>query len=317
VFSCFYLYGAWAVQFFWVLSGFIFFHVYTARRDVPLREFFINRFSRLYPLHVITLCIIAALQFASWVRFGHFQIYPFNDAWHFLLNVFMASHWGFQEGWSFNAPIWSISVEVLVYAMFYSFLRAFGIRLLTSLIWLGWSLLFYVNTPNSVFECAALFALGGCVNQLHAWLTERATANLSLGGVILVLASILFLIKSGAVAVPVAVKWGVFPGLVWLAAVLDAKGLSSGRAGIAMGSITYSSYLLHVPIQITLIILMDAFVGNRHIVSSPAFLVAYIFSVIGMAALTYKFVEYPLKVKCKQLFNRPKSAIERISVPAH
>jgi len=63
MFSWFYLHGAWAVQFFWILSGFIFFHVYAQRGDVSLREFFGNRFSRLYPLHLITLCIVAVLQF--------------------------------------------------------------------------------------------------------------------------------------------------------------------------------------------------------------------------------------------------------------
>lgn len=28
------------------------------------------------------------------------------------------SAWGLEEGWSFNAPVWSISVEILLYITF-------------------------------------------------------------------------------------------------------------------------------------------------------------------------------------------------------
>lgn len=301
MFSWFYLHGAWAVQFFWILSGFIFFHVYAQRGDVSLREFFGNRFSRLYPLHFITLCIVAVLQFVSWQWFGQFQIYPFNDLWHFSLNVFMASHWGFQDGYSFNAPIWSISVELLVYGMFYGFLRAVGVRFLTSVLWLGWSLVFYMNSPGPVFECAALFALGGVVNQLHAWLTGRSMVRLSMIGAVSLFVLAMVSVKFGEITLPVGVKWAIFPALIWLAAALDAKGWSSGAVGLALGNITYSSYLLHVPMQIAIIMVMDGIIGSRHAVSTPEFLMVYLLGVIGMAALAYRFVEHPLKLYCKRL----------------
>jgi len=160
-FAWLYLHGDWAVQFFWILSGFIFFHVYASRRDVGLWEYFSNRFSRLYPLHFITLFVVAWLQFLSWSWFGHFQIYQLNDVWHFILNLFMASHWGFQEGYSFNGPIWSISVEILVYAMFFCFIRAFEIRLVTSALFLVFSLILFSVSQGPISACAVFFAVGG------------------------------------------------------------------------------------------------------------------------------------------------------------
>lgn len=58
----FYLNGHLAVQFFWILSGFVFFHVYKAQPEISARSFFAHRFARLYPLHLITLCSVAMLQ---------------------------------------------------------------------------------------------------------------------------------------------------------------------------------------------------------------------------------------------------------------
>lgn len=183
-FSWFYLHGALAVHFFWILSGFIFFHVYAPRQDIGLRDFLVNRLSRLYPLHFLTLCLVALLQWVSWSSFGNFQIYPANDAWHFVLNLFMASHWGFQKGYSFNAPIWSISVEMLTYGMFFAFLKTARIQFLSSLLWLGWSLILYKNSAGPVFECAVLFALGGVLNQGHAWLNRGSVGRGSVYGAV-------------------------------------------------------------------------------------------------------------------------------------
>lgn len=303
LFSWFYIYGASAVQFFWIISGFVFFHAYEQRRNISIREFFSHRFSRLYPLHFITLCIITALQFISLAWLGKFQIYPLNDIFHFFLNLFMASHWGFQEGWSFNAPIWSISIEILVYIMFFVFLKAFGVRLITVFAWFLWSMLFYKNSQTVVFECAALFALGGVVNQINRWLTIRFNRNIGIVIAAACAAGLSLCVYAGWGSAK-AIQWGIFPALIWLAASLEANNISSNAIGISFGNITYSSYLLHAPMQIMAIMIMDGILESRAIISSPAFLVAYLFVVIIAAALTYKFVEIPLKIYCKKFLEK-------------
>src|SRR6185436_12525906 len=62
VFKIFYRHGILAVDLFFLLSGFIFFWLYaktiSARRLTP-REFFVLRVSRLYPLHLVTLLLVA------------------------------------------------------------------------------------------------------------------------------------------------------------------------------------------------------------------------------------------------------------------
>ena len=57
--------GPYAVRIFWCISGFIFFWKYrdaVASRLLDGWKFFVLRFSRLYPLHVVTLLLVAALQ---------------------------------------------------------------------------------------------------------------------------------------------------------------------------------------------------------------------------------------------------------------
>ena len=115
ILSVFYLYGLFAVQFFWGLSGFVLAHTYfKASKAAGPKSFLISRFARLYPLHFITLLCIAALQVLSFYKFGHYQIYTVNDLYHFILNLFFISFWGLQSDFSFNAPIWSVSAEIFV-----------------------------------------------------------------------------------------------------------------------------------------------------------------------------------------------------------
>ncbi len=59
-----YRHGGLAVEHFWVISGFVFAHVYLGR-PTTMRAFWVARFARLYPLHLVTLLAVAALQAVS------------------------------------------------------------------------------------------------------------------------------------------------------------------------------------------------------------------------------------------------------------
>lgn len=159
--------GGLAVQFFWLLSGFVFAATYL---DRPVNGwwFVANRVARLYPLHFATLCLVALLQYLSWVSVGHFQIYPFNDAFHFVLNLFMAQFWGFQSGYSFNAPTWSISVEVVIYAVFLAslpVLKKSPLPVAVSCAGIAVLAMMAGSTNNFVF-CGLFFYLGVACNAL-------------------------------------------------------------------------------------------------------------------------------------------------------
>ena len=81
------------------------------------------RLSRLNPLHLVNLVLVAGLQWQKMRSQGGYFVDHLNDAYHFALNLFFATAWGFEEGFSFNAPIWSVSIEVLLYGLFFCMAR--------------------------------------------------------------------------------------------------------------------------------------------------------------------------------------------------
>ena len=83
-----YRYGDYGVQMFWCISGFIMSYVYLNREKVTGKEFFINRFSRLYPLHFISLILVLFIQIISKNLSGDFQLFHYNDLYHFFLIFF-------------------------------------------------------------------------------------------------------------------------------------------------------------------------------------------------------------------------------------
>ena len=68
VLKIFYDHGHLGVNVFWCISGFIFFWKYRETLSsgiVDGKKFLIARFSRLYPLHFVTLIIVMMLQFTN------------------------------------------------------------------------------------------------------------------------------------------------------------------------------------------------------------------------------------------------------------
>ena len=70
-----YEYGRYGVQMFWAISGFVFAHVYLDQLNkISSKDFLINRIARLYPLHLLTLILVAGLQILSFKTNGNFEI---------------------------------------------------------------------------------------------------------------------------------------------------------------------------------------------------------------------------------------------------
>jgi peptidoglycan/LPS O-acetylase OafA/YrhL len=289
-----YMYGWRAVPFFWILSGFVFFHVYGQQREISFRTFFLNRFSRLYPAHFFTLCLVAILQTVSMMLFGGFQIYSNNDLYHFVLNLFFASNWGLQSGYSFNGPIWSVSVEVLIYGVFFVYLKGIGVNLGSNLIWFCLSFSLLILKPASVFECAALFSLGGVIYQGGRFILEYKGAYFNLFVAVAAMAGVSIFMMYADNPPKVVVNYILFPALINLGSALDYAGISSGYFGRTCGHLTYASYLIHVPLQITIMILLDIS-GDRSVVATPLFLASFIISVGGLSWLMYRIVEQPVQ----------------------
>lgn len=131
--------GYLAVEFFFVLSGFLLAHGMLARpQQVPIGLYVARRIIRLYPMHVY--CLIT-YGLASWVIVGSLPSYPDGTLATMLQQLSLTHGVGFNtHGLTWNYPAWAISVEFWVGLVAF-FLLARGVTtpalLLISLTSLG------------------------------------------------------------------------------------------------------------------------------------------------------------------------------------
>jgi peptidoglycan/LPS O-acetylase OafA/YrhL len=108
----FHRWGWTLVDLFFLISGYIFAHVYLSDEKsltrANLRDFAVARIARLYPLHLLMLVLCAVL----------FAARPDNTAFAFVANLLMIQQFVPGAAHTFNGPSWSISVEVVCYVVF-------------------------------------------------------------------------------------------------------------------------------------------------------------------------------------------------------
>lgn len=310
-FELLYLYGGKAVELFWVISGFVFAAIYAAApRQASGREFFINRFARLYPLHLTTLIVVAALQAISFRLVGHDQIYIFNDAYHFVLNLLFASYWGFEHGLSFNGPIWSVSVEVVVYVLFFAALPAIRRRpaVIVALIALFLGLRLVQGDQIYVLNCGAAFFLGCLVFYSWRRLDALGAAVPALAGLAWIAPPALALAAfgpDGGLGLETTLIF-LFAGVVLLVASLDRLDpLGVGRRLRLVGDLTYGVYLWHVPTQILLITLIEALALDRGMVGQPWFFAGFFAIVVSIAWVSFRLIETPARIYLRRTLSAP------------
>lgn len=308
--SLFYEHGFYGVEIFWCISGFIFFWKYSrtlSQGHLKGRAFFVLRLSRLYPLHFATLLFMAAMQAVYFSRTGAYFVYQYNDLYHFSLQLFMGSNWGFQLGDSFNGPIWSISIEVLVYAIFYFSLR-FASR---SAVFIGCVALAAAMiqvlqvSVHPVFSCVMFFYIGcltaivyekaGRAKRLNQWVTACSVLAI----VALLALTHFFDIKAKYFLVVFA------PALIYLCVTHIPSSGAVAKVLVPAGNMTYASYLLHVPIQIVAVIVCS-YAGLKIPFYSPFFFLGFIAFTLLASHWTYEYFEMPAQKMMRGLLLYPR-----------
>jgi peptidoglycan/LPS O-acetylase OafA/YrhL len=284
--------GDYAVQIFWAISGFIFSLVYLEqRKNITSKEFFINRFARLYPLHFLTLVFVALIQFVNYKIFGQFQIVANNDIYRFILQIFFISG---LEGESFNLPIWSVSIEILIYFFFFTsiiYLNKFRVKYAIFIYTIS-LLVEKLILSTSLVHCLRLFFTGVIVYQIN--LMTKNKILLIFYSIILILLSFLGNFKIYIFA----------PGIIFLFVALEYFINSKKKEKLDyLGRITYSSYLLHIPIMLTFILFFYLFEIEEKIFLTNQFFLFYLSFVILISYLIFKFYENPLNKKIRELIN--------------
>jgi len=290
----FYVYGNWAVQVFWMISGLVFAKVY-AGTATPGGEFLLRRIARLYPLHLLTLLLVAGLQLVAVSQLGTSLIVGNNDGWHFGLNLFLASSWGLEQGKSFNAPIWSVSVEMLIYLVFWLVSKPLLSRGLAGPLLLvvaaGMMLRLEVG-GHFIWQCAQYFFIGSALYHVAA---HHARPVRDLGAIVALMAAVCAAMpvvagdfRIGNFFLPFAIL------LVGGAALIDLGPWGERLRRVRfIGDSTYGIYLWNVPLQIATLLLFAELGIPAAVWQHPAMLVAYLAVCCGAGWLSFRWIEKP------------------------
>ena len=298
--------GYLAVDFFFLLSGFVIWLSYADRlratgwRAVP--PFLFRRVARIWPLHLTMLGVAVVLALAL-IATGHPDPARFRFS-ALPVHILLLQNWGFTDSLLWNDPAWSISCELFAYLLFPLLaMRIDWRRTPTSAILLAVALVIAClsgvmamqgayrlgdGIPHSgLLRCVSEFVCGGAVSAL--WLRWRdapvrpawfaaGTAALALG-----LFGTSALVETASIPVAFAAL------LLVLALTANAPGNPLGnRAAHWLGEISFATYLSH-----SLLWKLFTLVAVRHTPVPGPLVAAYLLVVLLASALLHARVERP------------------------
>ena len=310
-----------AVDIFFAVSGFVFFWLYLeplAKREIGIGKFALQRFSRLYPLYFVTLLAATAMQFAFQSRTGNFFIFDANDWQHFVKSIFLVQNWlPPDEMQSFNGPAWAVSIEVLLYIIFFAAVR-FGLRgpLGAICFTMVGAVVFFRDGQigrgimGFFWGGATFYAVRALVSRRHA----RTIALLVIGAaiaawIVCVVEIYLGPIQALFAATPfakffVAHAYPIFLEayiLIVVPLTLAALALHEQLFGGPyarlnfLGDISYSTYLIHFPMQLALALLALQFGWMPADFMHGWVMLAFYAVLILLGWLSYTWLERPVQ----------------------
>jgi len=325
--------GQLGVDVFFVLSGFILAHVYLARIGAGRfehGEFLINRFARLYPMHLLMLLVAFANGLLGFYRGLSPDVYgpplgldPVTGGgfgWHLLTNLALAHAWGTVDGHYFNPVSWSISAEAFAYLLFPA--------IAAGALWFGnkaWLRLLAALLLYGCCEAGARVLLGAGLNDL-SWRFGilRILPEFTLGVAIyglgtaksvpkhllrwltpVAIAGTLVLLALGA---PVAVMPPLFGVVILLLANSERAGLVPPgwllRPLVYLGEISYSTYMLHLLLGKAYFNALSRLAGyDPHVLPAGQVVLAILLMVLA-SAVTFHLVEQPGRQLLRAAFRR-------------
>jgi len=321
----FYGHGLLLVDFFFVLSGYVLARTYwNENRASNFLANLRDRIARLYPLHFVMLCVVAILQWTLVHRLNSDPfIYTFNDKRDFVLNLLLLNRTGLERGFSFNAPSWSISAEFVVNV---AFLAAISARraVSTPLLAVGFiaattavlrngliSNATFFGIDNDIFRATFGFCVGVALFRLTAMIEKISISRVSYDAIAIASAGcFLYYCASSRYSSnwDLAVTLICFPALIVgaMRGSIINKTLKLPPL-VLLGSISYSIYLVHFPMQLAVHIAGIA-IGHDLPYDSRAFFITFLLATIALSWVTYRAIELPGKNAMKRLMGGRRTA---------
>lgn len=338
--------GYIAVDFFFILSGFVLSYVYLNRMDgLTFLGFAGQRFSRLWPLHMVTLVLFLVIFSVSNVLVGNDLSDPArwgnSTPGAFIKNIFLIHNLGFNVPLTWNFPSWSISVEFFVnLAMFFAFvglvaktnaewvlrfiflgvLGYFLVDIFSTLTGVGPSReahkikggIFYSDLVRGFFEIFLGILIYFGVGRLKSRLQNSSLATTLLFSV---LELVLFIVIFVTICTPGGdsdligvLSFALFLLLLSSTSTSVVKMTLSSGLLIYLGTISYALYLTHVPV-FEFFRYWTEIVGTIGSSKTDTFVMSLCAMIIlfGLSTFLHYKVEIPAQKYLRKLFTRIKN----------
>ncbi|MEZ5016713.1 MAG: acyltransferase [Flavipsychrobacter sp.] len=296
-----------AVSYFFVLSGFVMFYSYRNRK-VFFKSFIIKRIARIVPVYYLGL-ILAVLTLVI----DHYY-YNGNSISSFFRGIILNA--GFIQSYfpkyalSINVPAWSLSVEMLFYLMFPLFLH-FAQRNKKGFVFFVISffivsqivhhLMVKLLLPANTLEHAHSLVYYNPVFHLNQFLLgmlgvyvydKFKTENVRVSPLMAFLSIVMLLYFPRSVSIHNGLLAPLFLLLIVVVAIKEPWFLRS-RVMVFLGEISYSIYILQVPIYYYTSKWNEEYLN----LDKVSFFYLYIVVLLLVSAISYKYVEKPLRKK--------------------
>jgi peptidoglycan/LPS O-acetylase OafA/YrhL len=300
--------GAYGVDIFFVLSGFILCHVYTpvfkdGLRWDNVRQFLSYRFARLYPVHLLTFGLMLAFVMVKLLLARSGDIPDRYDLPTIATTLVLLQAWipGIQTP---NMPAWSISAEWFAYLLFpvLCILLSYGRWISFVFMAAGLSLAVldsFWHYPLS--QVLSGFLVGMAAYRVLPMASRILAAHEGMG----VLAAVLIIFWArGPSPRP---EIGILLFAVLIPTIADARDLLgrflSTTILVYLGEISYSIYMVHWPVRVVLRNALQ--ITNLLDRVEPSLVVlSFVIATLIAASVSYHLVELPSRTWLRRALGR-------------
>lgn len=314
--------GYLAVDFFFMLSGFVIGYAYDDRRNsMSVGSFIKRRVIRLHPMVIVGALFGALMFYGQGSEYLNVQSVSLALlAFATLLNMLLVPAWsgvevrGFGEIFPLNGPAWSLFFEYIANLLYVLFIRKLSTHRLALLVFamagalLGYALTNESGTLGAGWTFANGGFWGGMLRVMFAFpaglLLSRISHKCQVRGAFwwcaMAIAAVAMAPRIGGEgqlwanglyeALCVLV---VFPLMVWLGASGQTTDALSTRVCNFLGNISYPLYLTHFPLLYTCFAYAKR--NNMPFCETLPQILALIFACIALAWLCLKYYDVPVR----------------------
>lgn len=329
--------GYTGVSFFFVLSGFILAHNYHQvdfAEPGMLRRYLVARISRVYPVYLLSLLAGVPFLILLLPRLAAGMTTTLAAS-SLLVAPFGLQAWFPGTACALNCPSWSISVEAFFYLMLplllapvlrhplkWLAITLVGWLVITTGYMLVWSIIspqgsILLSQPSLTHEIVAQFikyfppgrlpefCLGLALYAL--WKNHSRYFNPSLMICACLATATIVLTLISAIS-EIALHNGL-SAVVWVPLILGAANMKGGVLALPvcefLGRISFSLYLLHLPVFSAVLSFDNRFLGRMLVTQHPTLLIVLTaaLAIVG-AAIVFILVEEPMRRRLFRTFSR-------------